>query len=264
MTELERALAAGARIVGVNNRNLHTLAVDRRASDAVAERLPAGIVAVSESGLRTRQEMLCAATRRLPRLPDRRAIHDRPRPGRRAARGPVPVMTAIKFCGLTREQDVAAAAGAGATMMGFVLWSGSPRGVDVARARTLIAGLPPETTPVGVFVRPSSGEMRACRRDAGIRIAQVHGVASVDRPDRAGCELWLAATLAGDALDPPVAEEVTVLLDAGDRERFGGTGRTIDWGARGAHRRPPAGGARRRPDAGQRRRGGPAGAAVRR
>lgn len=58
VTELERALAAGARIVGVNNRNLHTLAVDRRASDAVAERLPAGIVAVSESGLRTRQEML--------------------------------------------------------------------------------------------------------------------------------------------------------------------------------------------------------------
>lgn len=140
-------------------------------------------------------------------------------------------MTAIKFCGLTREQDVAAAAEAGATMVGVVLWPGSPRGVDVARARTLIAGLPPEVTPVGVFVRPTPGEIARAVEYAGIRIAQVHGVAGVDSAGTVGCELWLAATLAGEALDPPVTEEVTVLLDAGDSERFGGTGRTIDWGA---------------------------------
>ena len=51
--ECDRALAAGARIIGVNNRNLRTLEVDLDQSRAVAARLPAGVMAVSESGLKT-------------------------------------------------------------------------------------------------------------------------------------------------------------------------------------------------------------------
>jgi indole-3-glycerol phosphate synthase len=51
--ELDRALGAGATLVGVNNRNLRTLAVDLTTSEQVAARLPRGVVAVSESGLRT-------------------------------------------------------------------------------------------------------------------------------------------------------------------------------------------------------------------
>jgi indole-3-glycerol phosphate synthase len=51
--ELARARDAGARIVGVNNRNLRTLAVDVHASDDLIAAMPPGIVAVSESGLKT-------------------------------------------------------------------------------------------------------------------------------------------------------------------------------------------------------------------
>jgi indole-3-glycerol phosphate synthase len=51
--ELNRALRAGARLVGVNNRNLKTLQVDVDLSERLAARLPADVVAVSESGLRT-------------------------------------------------------------------------------------------------------------------------------------------------------------------------------------------------------------------
>jgi indole-3-glycerol phosphate synthase len=51
--EVDRALATGATIVGVNNRNLRTLAVDVALSDRIAARLPASVIAVSESGLRT-------------------------------------------------------------------------------------------------------------------------------------------------------------------------------------------------------------------
>lgn len=51
--ELLPALDAGARIVGVNNRNLRTLEVDVRASDALIARIPSHVVAVSESGLRS-------------------------------------------------------------------------------------------------------------------------------------------------------------------------------------------------------------------
>jgi len=55
--ELTRAIDSGARIVGVNNRNLRTLTVDVGASDRLAARLPRDVVAVSESGLKSREEL---------------------------------------------------------------------------------------------------------------------------------------------------------------------------------------------------------------
>lgn len=51
--ELARALDAGARIVGVNSRNLHTLEVDMRVHDELALGIPSDVVAVAESGLKT-------------------------------------------------------------------------------------------------------------------------------------------------------------------------------------------------------------------
>jgi indole-3-glycerol phosphate synthase len=55
--ELTRAIDSGARIVGVNNRNLRTLKVDVEASDRLAVRLPRGLIGVSESGLKSRAEL---------------------------------------------------------------------------------------------------------------------------------------------------------------------------------------------------------------
>jgi indole-3-glycerol phosphate synthase len=51
--ELDRALTAGAEVVGVNSRNLRTLEVDPAAFERLAPAIPAGIVAVAESGLKT-------------------------------------------------------------------------------------------------------------------------------------------------------------------------------------------------------------------
>jgi len=55
--ELVRAVDSGARIVGVNNRNLRTLSVDVEASDRLARCIPRGVTAVSESGLKSREEL---------------------------------------------------------------------------------------------------------------------------------------------------------------------------------------------------------------
>jgi indole-3-glycerol phosphate synthase len=55
--ELAIAIDAGARIVGVNNRNLRTLEVDVRASEALIAQVPDGVVAVSESGLKTAEDL---------------------------------------------------------------------------------------------------------------------------------------------------------------------------------------------------------------
>ena len=55
--ELMRAVDIGARIIGVNNRNLRTLSVDKEASYRLAAQMPPGVVAVSESGLQTRADL---------------------------------------------------------------------------------------------------------------------------------------------------------------------------------------------------------------
>jgi indole-3-glycerol phosphate synthase len=55
--ELARAIDAGARLIGVNNRNLRTLTVDTDASYRLAAQMPKGVVAVSESGLQSRADL---------------------------------------------------------------------------------------------------------------------------------------------------------------------------------------------------------------
>ena len=56
--ELRRAVTAGATVIGVNNRNLRTLAVDLNASRSLVAQMPPGTVAVAESGLRTCAEVV--------------------------------------------------------------------------------------------------------------------------------------------------------------------------------------------------------------
>jgi indole-3-glycerol phosphate synthase len=53
LAEAELAVAAGARIVGINNRDLRTFQVDLAASEAVLPALPEGVLGVAESGIRT-------------------------------------------------------------------------------------------------------------------------------------------------------------------------------------------------------------------
>ncbi|HKC70726.1 MAG TPA: indole-3-glycerol phosphate synthase TrpC, partial [Terriglobales bacterium] len=55
--ELERAMAAGCEIVGVNSRNLHTFEVDLQTPLRLASRLPAGVLAVAESGIHSAEDV---------------------------------------------------------------------------------------------------------------------------------------------------------------------------------------------------------------
>ena len=57
LTELDRAVAAGADLIGVNNRNLVTLEVDIAVSEQLAEKLPPEVQSVSESGIRTPEDV---------------------------------------------------------------------------------------------------------------------------------------------------------------------------------------------------------------
>lgn len=148
-------------------------------------------------------------------------------------------MTSIKICGITRQEDAQEAARLGATFVGFVLWEGSPRAATLDRVRTIVATLPGDVTPVGVFVNPTSDAINAAA-DAGIRLAQVHGDATDDFVE-ARVPVIRAVHLAGDGgdgIEPDVDDEL-IVLDAHDPAKHGGTGKTIDWvrAARIARRR---------------------------
>ena len=56
-SELERALECGATIIGVNNRDLETLVIDPGTAERIVPRIPAGLVAVAESGIATRADV---------------------------------------------------------------------------------------------------------------------------------------------------------------------------------------------------------------
>jgi indole-3-glycerol phosphate synthase len=98
--ELTRAIDSGARLIGVNNRNLRTLAVDVDASDRLAARIPRDVVAVSESGLKSREELeqLAAVGYRAFLIGERFMTDPRPADAIRRLMGPAGV--------LGREADV--------------------------------------------------------------------------------------------------------------------------------------------------------------
>ena len=65
----------------------------------------------------------------------------------------------IKVCGVCTQSDVEACLEAGVNSVGFNFWPGSKRFVSLEKAAALVAPLPPEVLPVGVFVGASPNEV---------------------------------------------------------------------------------------------------------
>lgn len=140
--------------------------------------------------------------------------------------------TLVKFCGMTRREDVVFAADLGAAAVGFVLWPRSPRAVTPDQARDLVRALPPFTAAVGVFVDEPPERVREIVQFAGLTVAQLHGRETPDMLPVIGGRVIKAlgepdADLLADAARWPDA--VTLLVDAVDPEQRGGTGREADW-----------------------------------
>jgi phosphoribosylanthranilate isomerase len=81
----------------------------------------------------------------------------------------------IKICGLTRMEDALACADMGANAVGFVFYAKSPRYLTPEKAGTIIAGLPENVLPVGVFVDASIDAIVDIVTFFGIKAVQLHG-----------------------------------------------------------------------------------------
>jgi phosphoribosylanthranilate isomerase len=136
----------------------------------------------------------------------------------------------VKVCGITRLVDALHALQQGATALGFVFWSTSPRAIAPEAAREIIAALPKGVTPVGVFVNETAAQVRDVMNRAGITAVQLHGDEAPEDFAFLECPLLRSMTLdrtAEASRGWPV--DTTWLVDAFDPVRRGGTGTPVDW-----------------------------------
>lgn len=81
----------------------------------------------------------------------------------------------VKICGITRIEDVLAAARAGADAIGLVFYPHSPRCLSLERARRLREALPPYVTAVALFVNPAREEVERVLAEVKPDAIQFHG-----------------------------------------------------------------------------------------
>jgi len=137
----------------------------------------------------------------------------------------------VKICGITNPADAVHAVSAGASAIGLVFWPSSPRAVDVVRAREIVAAIPALVSVVGVFVNQVE-EAKRISAEVGLSAVQFHGDETADDCRGMNVRVIKAVPVRDRfAIDSAlgVPDSVTVLLDAHDPIKRGGTGRSIDW-----------------------------------
>lgn len=83
--------------------------------------------------------------------------------------------TRIKICGITKVDCLSRAVSLGADALGFNMFSESPRYIDVATAKSLVAGVPPFVTSVGLFVNEQADVVSEKLMQIGFDLLQFHG-----------------------------------------------------------------------------------------
>jgi indole-3-glycerol phosphate synthase len=142
--ELTRATRLGARVIGVNARDLGTFRIDRSAQLDLVAKAPRDRVVVAESAIHTRAQAAAAELAGADAVLVGTSLMRADEPGAKL-RGLLS-RPLVKVCGLTRQEDVDAAVEAGADLCGFIFAEGSPR-----RAPEVLP-VPETVLSVAVFV----------------------------------------------------------------------------------------------------------------
>ncbi|OBX48382.1 bifunctional indole-3-glycerol-phosphate synthase TrpC/phosphoribosylanthranilate isomerase TrpF [Haemophilus haemolyticus] len=235
--EFERALALGAKIIGVNNRNLHDLTVDLNRvvelTEKYSDRIPTDVRIISESGIYNHKQI-----RQLQKVAHGFLIGS-------SLMGNQDLNNAVrsvifgenKVCGLTRAQDVKIVYENGALYGGLIFVEHSKRCVSLRQAQELVTTAPLRF--VGVFQNQEIDFIAKIASQLQLYAVQLHGaetegfITALRQQLPKNTQIWKAISVnteAQSAVD--FTDDLNVdryIFDSKTASQQGGTGKTFDW-----------------------------------
>ena len=235
--EFERALALGAKIIGVNNRNLHDLTVDLNRvvelTEKYSDRIPADVRIISESGIYNHKQI-----RQLQKVAHGFLIGS-------SLMGNQDLNNAVrsvifgenKVCGLTRAQDVKIVYENGALYGGLIFVEHSKRCVSLRQAQELVTTAPLRF--VGVFQNQELDFIAKIASQLQLYAVQLHGaenesfITALRQQLSKNTQIWKAISVNTEAQSAVnFTDDLNVdryIFDSQTANQQGGTGKTFDW-----------------------------------
>ncbi|GAA0816327.1 bifunctional indole-3-glycerol-phosphate synthase TrpC/phosphoribosylanthranilate isomerase TrpF [Colwellia sp. D2M02] len=232
--ERDRAIALGAKMIGINNRDLRDLSTDISRTFDFAPTLPDECIIISESGIYNNAQVreLAPAVDGFLVGSSLMAMDNNPFNDIDLACRKL-IFGNNKVCGLTNITDIENVANAGARYGGLIFAEKSPRAINKAQALAIIDAKP-QLEYVGIFVNHEPSEIIDLAQSLNLSAVQLHG--SEDEHYIAAlrtalndnncqlCEIWQASAVTSDVptLNATVPHHV---LDG----KSPGSGQAFDW-----------------------------------
>ena len=259
--EVQMAIDCGARIIGVNNRNLKDFTVDVQNSVRLRNLVQDDVIFVSESGLETPEDIQVLRDNNIGVALMGETFMRSPNKIEKLAYlyGPTYYTPKIKMCGISKVETIPAIVEAKPNYMGLV-FAPSKRQVTVEQAKTLVEELHKvyvkkygsdtehdkndTIKTVGVFVNETVDNLVTIANEANLDAVQLHGdedetfIQSLK--ERTNVEVWKAVQIrsAADVEEWIDSSADMLLFDAYHKDERGGTGEVFDWSSLDAFERP--------------------------
>ena len=252
--EVQMAIDCGARIIGVNNRNLKDFTVDVQNSVRLRNLVQDDVIFVSESGLETPEDIQVLRDNNIGVALMGETFMRSPNKIEKLAYlyGPTYYTPKVKMCGISKVETIPAVVEAKPDYMGLVFAS-SKRQVTVEQAKTLVEALHKQCKAqndtvsiktVGVFVNETLDNLVTIADEANLDAVQLHGdedeafIQSLK--ERTNVEVWKAIQIrsAVDAEAWIDSSADMLLFDAYHKDERGGTGDVFDWSCLDTFERP--------------------------
>ena len=259
--EVQMAIDCGARIIGVNNRNLKDFTVDVQNSVRLRNLVQDDVIFVSESGLETPEDIQVLRDNNIGVALMGETFMRSPNKVEKLAYlyGSTYYTPKVKMCGISKVETIPAVVEAKPDYMGLV-FAPSKRQVTVDQAKTLVEELHKQYTKrynngaeqsnndeiktVGVFVNETLENLVTIATEANLDVVQLHGdedeafIQSLK--ERTNVEVWKAVQIrsAADAEAWIDSRADMLLFDAYHKDERGGTGEVFDWSCLDEFERP--------------------------
>ena len=263
--EVQMAIDCGARIIGVNNRNLKDFTVDVQNSVRLRNLVQDDVIFVSESGLETPEDIQVLRDNNIGVALMGETFMRSPNKVEKLAYlyGPTYYTPKIKMCGISKVETIPAVVEAQPDYMGLV-FAPSKRQVTVDQAKILVSELHKQYAnrynrdviqwsndvvqefikTVGIFVNETLDNLVTIATEVNLDAVQLHGdedeafIQSLK--ERTNVEVWKAVQIrsAADAEAWIDSSADMLLFDAYHKDERGGTGEVFDWSCLDEFERP--------------------------